>query len=208
MSRCFSIIAGVMVITTVMACRVNEPPATMVEEDMEPDFPRVELSSLRVEPDDGEDFDPDACAQLLSRVAEAGVTHIDDLRNVTVSLEDFFSGNRTRHSIAANVEPPAPYDTAQGWFDLLKKVRSTEGVNDVRVSITMIEPYEDGRLGMWPYSDAVWINSSLDRQSVARLVAPLEPSEVVDASFSDSGRELPPPSAPPAGTRWYWIWWD
>lgn len=164
------------------------------------------ISGLRVEPDPREDFDADACRRLLSSIAEAGITDINDLQNVTVSLEDFFVGNRTKHSIAANVEPPPPHDTAAGWFELLKSVRETEGIHDVRVAITMIEPYADGRVGMWPYSDTVWINASLGREEVAQRVEPLQPDEV-GALAADAPPPLTPKQAAP-GTTWYVVWWD
>ena len=35
------------------------------------------------------------------------------------------------NSFAANPEPKSPYDTASGWCDFLKRIRDTEGVDNV-----------------------------------------------------------------------------
>jgi hypothetical protein len=72
------------------------------------------LSELYVEPDGPpDDFDRASCERLLRKIAELGAKDIGDLSNIAVSLEDFFEGNRSKHSIAANVVPAAPYDTAE-----------------------------------------------------------------------------------------------
>jgi hypothetical protein len=166
------------------------------------------LDQLYVQPDLGEDFDKEACEQLIAAMAAAGWKTDNDHKTVAVSLENFFVGNNCKHSIAANVEPAPPYDTAESWFSLLKEIRSIEGVHDVVVEIYMIEPYEDGRVGMWPYSDTVWIYSSLDRGLIQSLVAAIEPDEVRDASVHDPSWNLHPPFPAPDGIRPYWIWWD
>ncbi len=172
------------------------------------DYKPLRIDQLFVEPDDIEDFDREACERLIAKIAESGETTVDDVHNTAVSLEDFFDGNRCRHSIAANVDPEPPYDTAGAWYELLKRIRDTDGVHNVLVAISMIEPYEGGRVGMWPYSDTIWTYSSLDRDAVASLVAPIEPEEVRDASVNDPNWNLMPPVASTDGVRPYWVWWD
>jgi len=174
----------------------------------QPDYKPLRIDDLFVEPDDIEDFDREVCERLIAKIAASGATTVDDVHNIAVSLEDFFDGNRCRHSIAANADPQPPYDTAGAWYQLLKRIRYTDGVHDVLVAISMIEPYEGGRVGIWPYSDTIWIYSSLDRDAVASLVAPIDPDEVRDASVNDSNWELTPPVAPTDGVRPYWVWWD
>ena len=166
------------------------------------------LDQLYVQPDDTDDFDRDACQRLIATISKSGATNVDDVYNIAVSLEDFFDGNRCKHSIAANVEPAPPYDTADSWYELLKHIRAQDGVQDVVVGISMIEPYEDGRVGIWPYSDTIWVYSSLDQETIASLVAPLEPDEVRDASLDDPDWDLTPPIPPRDGVRPYWVWWD
>ncbi len=127
---------------------------------------------------------------------------------MVVSLEEFFNGNHSKFSIAANVDIAPPFDTTEAWVNHLMGIRDNDAVHDVVVGITMIEPYEDGRIGMWPYSDTIWIYSSLDRESVAKLVAPLEPDEVRDALLDYPNWDLTPPISAPEGFKTYWIWWD
>jgi hypothetical protein len=164
------------------------------------------ISELYVQPDD-DDFDAEACMRLINIIAEAGAATVDDVKNITVSVEDFFDGNRSEHSIAANVTPP-DFDTAKAWSELLLAIRSTDGVHDILVEINGLEPYEDGRIGSWPYSDTIWIYSSLERDAVAALISPLDPDEVLDASLNDPSYDLSPPYASSDGIKPYCVWWD
>jgi hypothetical protein len=168
----------------------------------------IPLSQLYVEPDRAEDFDKQACERLIATIARAGVSSVADVHGICVSLEDFFIGNRCRHSIAANAILPPPYDRAESWYELLKTIQATPGVEDVFIQISMIEPDHDGRVGMWPYSDTIWIYSTLGRDAVAALVAPLESDEVRDTSSPDPGWVLKPPFPASGDARAYWVWWD
>lgn len=181
----------------------SSKPATVPNEYVPRPF-----SDLYVEPDDSEEFDSEACIRLLKSIEAAGASNIDDLTNVVVSIESFFDGNHCKHSIAANVEPPPPYNIAQAWAEHLKTVRGTDGVSDVFIAISMIEPYEDGRVGTWPYADTIWVYSTLDREHIFELLSPLDPDEVRDASAENEGYNLSPPLAPADGVRPYWVWWD
>ncbi len=176
----------------------------------EDEFPveSMRLDELRVIPDHQEDFDAEACQRLLRSVIERGGTTVAKARNIPVSLEDIFEGNRAKHSIAANVTPDPPFDTAAAWYRHLKSIRAQAEVRDVLVSITDVEPYEDKTLRSWPYSDTVWIYSSLRQPAIAEMVAPLDPDEVRDAADQSEGYELTPPKPPPPGTFAYWVWWD
>lgn len=170
----------------------------------------LRIDQLYVEPDKTDDFDRDACQRLLAGIATRGAETVEDVlhHRIVVSLEEFFEGNRCKHSIAANVDPSPPYDTAESWYELLKQIRAREDVEDVVVEISMVEPYADGRVGTWPCSDTIWIYSELDRDTIASLVAPLEPDEVRDASVNDPPWDLKPPFAARNGMRPYWVWWD
>jgi len=195
--------------------REERPRCPALEPDGGSDAPQTDLQSphlsgLYVRPSGGEDFDPEACQRLLTALQRAGAVTVDDVQhlNLGVRLEDFFEGNRTRHSLAANVIPPPPYDAAAAWYELLKQIRSRDDVHDVLVGAPDVEPHEDGRIGSWPYSDTVWIYSSLSRDRIADLVAPLEPDEVIDASLPNSNWDLHPPYLAPSGVTAYWVWWD
>lgn len=170
----------------------------------------VRLADLYVIPNDGEDFDAESCKRLLDGLANAGARTVGDVMRlgISVPLEQFFTGNRCKHSIAANVCPEPPYDTAQSWFNHLKSVRDHPQVQDVLVQVYMVEPYEDRSIRTWPYSDTVWVYSTLDQQSIASLLDPIDPDEVRDASASGFDRSLSPPKTVPKGSKPYWVWWD
>ncbi len=165
------------------------------------------LTSLTVKPDNDES-DADACSRLLQLIEETGVKTLNDANHIPISIEDFFHGNRAKHSIAANCEPPPPFDNITAWYEHLKFIRSNENVHDVFVEILMIEPDEDGSLRIWPYSDTVWIYSSLDISVITDLLLPLEPDEIRDSSVKDGNWSANPPIPVPEGIKPYCIWWD
>ena len=185
-------------------------PAPDADHEAEPSIEDTRLADLHVRPEDGEDFDAETCKQLLDTLVKQGAENIGDVLRlgIRVTLEQFFTGNRCKHSIAANVCPDPPYDTAESWFDHLKSVRDHAQVQDVLVQIYMVEPYEDGHVGMWPYADTIWVYADLDQSSVASLLAPVDPNEVRDASVNDPNWDLKPPNDVPAGSTPYWVWWD
>lgn len=174
----------------------------------EPGYTPLRIDQLFVQPDESEDFDREACERLLVKLSQLGATTVDEVYNICVELEDFFDGNRCKHSIAANVAPHPPYDTAAAWYEHLKQIRDLDGIEKVLVAIYMVEPYEDGRVGMWPYADTIWIYSSLNRDAVASLVSPIDPDEVRDASLNDDNYDLKPPLPHTDLVRPYWVWWD
>ncbi|MCH5378197.1 MAG: hypothetical protein JJ992_29935, partial [Planctomycetes bacterium] len=169
----------------------------------------LKFADLHVQPDEPAKFEAASCELLLAKIESLGAKHIDDLQNIAVSLEDFFEGNHCKPSIAANVDPPPPFDTIESWYEQLRAIRSREDVQNVVVAISMIEPYEDGRVGMWPYADTIWICSALDREAVAELVKPLDPDAVDDLSdVNDPEWSVKPPFSAPDGFRSYRVWWD
>ncbi len=168
------------------------------------------LVDLQVVPREREDFDAESCIQLLNTLAEQGAETVGDVLRlgIRVTLEQFFTGNRCKHSIAANVCPDPPFDTAQSWFNHLKSVRDHERVQDVLVQVYMVEPYEDGHVSMWPYADTIWVYSDLAQSTIESLLAPIDPDKVCDASKNDPKSDLRPPADVPAGSTPYWVWWD
>ncbi len=175
-----------------------------------PPKPECYLLSLNVVPDEGEDFDAEACERLLDVIRMKGAASVSDVfrMNIAVTIEDFFEGNRCKHSIAANVDPPSPFDSAQSWAIHLKTIRARRDVHDVLIQIGMVEPYEDNRLGSWPYADMIWVYSSLPQDKVAALLKPLQPDEIQDASRKDPEGSIEPPVPAPPGITPYWVWWD
>ena len=189
---------------------ISRTPSRDADHDGESSVEDVRLADLGIVPDDADDFDAESCKQLLDTLIDHGAETVGDVLRlgIRVTLEQFFTGNRCKHSIAANVVPEPTYDTARSWFNHLKAVRDHEQVQDVLVEICMVEPYEDGRLGIWPYADTLWVYSTLDKKTIASLLTPIDPDEVRDASANDSSWDLKPPSDLPAGSIPYWVWWD
>ena len=175
-----------------------------------PPIEDTRLADLHVSPDDGEDFDAARCEQLLNTLTTSGATTVGDVLRlgVRVTLEQFFAGNRCKHSIAANVCPDPPFDTSASWFDHLKSVRDHPQVQDVLVQIYMVEPYEDRSVRMWPYADTIWVYADLSQSDLASLLAPLDPDEVRDASVADPDWNIEPPTDVPSGSKPFWVWWD
>ncbi|MCG6154861.1 hypothetical protein [Rubinisphaera margarita] len=189
--------------------RSQSPPQALRPEAPQPVVDKF-LLRLHVVPDQGEDFDIKACERLLDVIRSKGARTINDVfrMNIAVTIEDFFDGNRCKHSIAANVEPPSPFDSAEAWAIHLKTIRARRDVHDVLIPISMIEPYEDNRLGSWPYADSIWVYSSLPLDKVATLLKPLRPDELRDASQKDPDGTIVPPVPAPPGITPYWVWWD
>ncbi len=167
----------------------------------------IRLEDLHVEPDEPGDFDVAACKRLLAVLVAEGSVTCADASGQLVSLDTFFRGNRSRYSIAANHDHlVAPLDTSSGWLEFLRGVESHDAVDCVRVEICMIEPYEGRRIGMWPYSDAVAIDASLDVDRLAQLVAALDPDEVRELSWREVDEHR---SAPPGiGMKRFRVWWN
>lgn len=170
----------------------------------------LSFAAVTVQPDDGEDFESAACERLLAAIQSAGATDVLQMDRIAVSLEDFFEGNRCKHSLAANVLPPAPYDTLESWYKVLKTLRQQAGVRQVLVGITMIEPYEDGRLGAWPYSDQVWVYTAgtVTPDMITSALAPLEPDEITLTTDQPDEWCERWPGVPQRGELIYSVWWD
>ena len=80
-----------------------------------------------------------------------------------VSLEDFFTANEDRYSIAANLEPHPGLDFMRS---ALLAIRARPDVQEVLVEITDLS--EDGHSDeVWPYSGRVYILTSASEETAA-----------------------------------------
>ena len=121
-----------------------------------------------------------------------------ELREIVVSLEDFFTGNIDRGSIGCNLGEKQP--PVAEFERRLREIRSKPNVQDVLVRIC---DYNDPT--SWPYTDTVYIITSAPPEEVKKWVSPLLPDEVhADWMYGK------PPAAPEAkpGMIPYSVWWD
>lgn len=121
-----------------------------------------------------------------------------ELREIVVSLEDFFTGNDDRGSIGCNLGEKQP--AIAEFYQMLRDIRSKPNVQDVLVRIY---DYDDPT--SWPYTDTVYIVSSASHEEVKKWVAPLLPDEVHTEWMYGK-----PPAAPEvkSGMTPYSVWWD
>lgn len=146
------------------------------------------------------DFDPDARARLEERVESIGGMYDDEHDNPTVSLEEFFTGNRDLGSIGCNLNDHPGIET---FHRVLKGIEGRPGVSGVYVRITDLEGDD-----AWPFSDTVLINTSAGQAEVESWVRDLSP-DVVGAMDDDGLSRLHAGTPrPKAGERMYVVWWD
>jgi hypothetical protein len=121
----------------------------------------------------------------------------------TVSLECFFTGNEDKHSIGYFLKrhPGIPL-----FYELLKKIRSRDDVEDVWIEIDRVEIFEKGDKYMWPYSDTVLIITSASQEEVSRWVGPLMPSDIKECM--GQGETLATSMKFPDGYKVFAVLWN
>jgi hypothetical protein len=121
-----------------------------------------------------------------------------ELREIVVSLEDFFAGNDDRGSIGCNLGEQQP--PIVEFYRQLREIRSKPNVQDVLVRIY---DYDDPT--SWPYTDTVYIISSAPLEEVKKWASSLLPDEVHAEWMYGK-----PPAAPEVkpGMTPYSVWWD
>jgi hypothetical protein len=121
-----------------------------------------------------------------------------EVREIVVSLEDFFTGNDDRGSIGCNLGEKQP--PIAEFHRRLREIRSKPNVQDVLVRI---DDYDDPT--SWPYSDTLYIITSAPLEEVKKWVSPLLPDEVHAKWIYGK-----PPAAPEVkpGMIPYSVWWD
>ena len=121
-----------------------------------------------------------------------------EVREIVVSLEDFFTGNDDLDSIGCNLGEQQP--PIAEFYRRLREIRSKPDVQDVLVRIS---DYDDPT--SWPYTDTVYIISSASLEEVKKWVSPLMPDEVYAEWMYRK-----PPAAPDVkqGMIPFSVWWD
>jgi hypothetical protein len=135
---------------------------------------------------------------LLDSIGQQG--GIDPMRTQSplVSLEDFFVGNEDVGSIGCNL---MRHPGIAVFYQTLQQIREHPDVQDVLVGISDVEETE----GIWPFSDSVYILTSLPARKVARWLKRLQPDEVGDVPTGRQPERLP---ALLPGCRVLLAWWD
>jgi hypothetical protein len=145
-----------------------------------------------------------ARSKLISKLRDLGMppSSLEEPQGYpVVSLEDFFEGNADTGSIGCNLTSEQN-PGIQSFYDTLRHIRAIPSVDDVLVEIH--EVIEDDE-STWPFSDRVYIITSMSESEVERLVADLHPDEVAEGwayGVPQGGPALKP------GMKVYGVWWD
>jgi len=136
--------------------------------------------------------------KLIEKIQAQGPPLPEGPRPV-VSLEDFFLGNSDYGSIGCNLPNcPGP----QTFFKTLDAIRDNDSVQDILVEVNEI--VEEDPL-TWPFSDRIYVLSSVRVDQVRAWLAQLAPDEVTEG-WANGTPSAAPPLKP--GVRVYAAWWD
>lgn len=117
--------------------------------------------------------------------------------SVLVSVKEFFEDNNNEYSFAANV--CNNNINVFSFYKIFNMLSTLESVQDVWILITDIDEE-------WPYSDTVYISSSLKQNEINNIFGDAFPSEIneVDSNdeISDQIQNLKD------GYKLYCLWWD
>jgi hypothetical protein len=115
----------------------------------------------------------------------------------TVSLEDFFEGNDDVGSIGCNLVSHPGIDR---FYRTLLEIRSRPDVQDVLVEIRELVD-EDS----WPFSDTIFVLTSMRGDDLQKLLSNLQPNEVGQFPSQSIPADLPPTAK---DMRVLGAWWD
>jgi hypothetical protein len=135
---------------------------------------------------------------LLDAIRQQGGIDPSPAQSPVVSLEDFFEGNADMGSIGCNL---IRHPGVAAFYRALKQNREHPDVQNVLVGIREVEETE----GVWPFSDSIYILTSLSNRKVARWLKRLQPDEVGDVPADWQPERLPEPLP---GYRTLLAWWD
>lgn len=134
--------------------------------------------------------------QLVENLKQRGIA---DGRHPgpTVSLEDFFEGNDDVGSIGCNLSEHPGVDR---FYRIFQGIRSRSDVQDVLVEIRdLVDEHS------WPFTDTIFVLTSMDQQEMEKLVAELNPDEVGQFPQTAIPTDLP---ALKNGMKVLGVWWD
>jgi hypothetical protein len=126
-----------------------------------------------------------------------------------VSLDDFFEGNDDPGSIGCNLLEDEHPGVA-GFYKALEDVSDRPDVHVVLVEFDDLNDEDeadgDDTAVYWPFSECVYVLTSVSKEDVERWLEGIHPSDIVEEPTSDRlSRAFPPVLA---GMRVYWVWGD
>lgn len=118
-------------------------------------------------------------------------------KEIVVTLDDFFKGNSDPGSIGPNIYPNQP--SPKEFYNRLNDLKGSDHVVDILVRISDIEDSD------WPYTDTVYIITSLTKEDLTRELKELHPDEIYDDWMY--GKPVNAPTVK-EGMKVYSVWWD
>lgn len=115
---------------------------------------------------------------------------------IVVTIDEFFEGNNDPGSIGVNIYPNQP--TPNDFYNKFKELKALNTIDDIYVRISDLE-------GEWPYTDTVYVITTLNKDELAKLLSPLQPDEIYKGWMYKK-----PINAPKVlkGFSVYSVWWD
>jgi hypothetical protein len=134
---------------------------------------------------------------LIERVNRNGPINDPKVARPLLTLEEFFEGNDHYGSIGCNL-PGEVYP--QKFFEVFRSLRDRPDVADVLVEMKSWDDPED-----WPFSDRVWVITSLSRQDIQQRLCKRLDGDAVRVGWPQYPIESVevPPGMQPIG-----VWWD
>ncbi|MFI5711170.1 hypothetical protein [Kribbella sp. NPDC051620] len=137
-------------------------------------------------------------AELHAEIARQGGYDDGAGAEPVVSLELFFDGNEDPASIGCNLpDHPGP----ARFYEVLSAIRDRPEVDSVWVGVSEVTGPDD-----WPFSDHVYVVTTVSPFEVASWAVPLSPGEPGDDWWNGvpplQEIEIPPPA------RLVTLWWD
>jgi len=115
----------------------------------------------------------------------------------TISLEDFFEENDDLMSIGCNLSAHPGIDT---FYRRFLAIRSRRDVQDVLVEIRdLVDDHS------WPFTDTVFVLTSMDSGELRKSIAELNPDEVGVFPPGSIPTDLPTLKS---GMKVLGVWWD
>ena len=117
---------------------------------------------------------------------------------IAVPLDLFFTGNDDPGSIGCNLGPQQP--AIRDFYAAFSSLRERPEVQDIWVRI-----YDADDENCWPFSDTVYVISSLSQAEIKAALSSLKFDEV--SSGWMYGKPVSAP-VPKSGFKPYSVWWD